>query len=98
MTQLVFITGASSGIGQALAGFLVDRVGARPVLFAALGCFVAAAASAALAQGYGGLLLAAALLPLAVLLVPMAPAGPDMKLNAAMTRSSKRATPTAAAP
>ncbi len=50
-----------SGIGQALAGFLVDRVGARPVLFTALGCFVVAAASAALAQGYGGLLLAAAL-------------------------------------
>ena len=50
-----------SGIGQALAGFLVDRVGARPVLFAALGCFAASAASGALAQGYGGLLLAAAL-------------------------------------
>ena len=46
-----------SGIGQALAGFLVDRVGARPVLFAALGCFAASAASGALAQGYGGLLL-----------------------------------------
>ncbi len=50
-----------SGIGQALAGFLVDRIGARPVLFAALGCFVAAAAIAALAQGYGALLGAAAL-------------------------------------
>ena len=50
-----------SGIGQALAGFLVDRVGARPVLYAALGCFVAAAVSGALAQGYGGLMLAAAL-------------------------------------
>jgi FSR family fosmidomycin resistance protein-like MFS transporter len=50
-----------SGIGQALAGFLVDRIGARPVLFAALACFVGAAASAALAQGYTGLLLAAAL-------------------------------------
>ena len=50
-----------SGIGQALAGFLVDRIGARPVLFAALGCFAASAASGALAQGYGGLLLAAAL-------------------------------------
>ena len=52
---------AISGIGQALAGFLVDRIGARPVLFAALGCFVAAAVSGALAQGYGGLMLAAAL-------------------------------------
>jgi predicted MFS family arabinose efflux permease len=50
-----------SGIGQALAGFLVDRVGARPVLFAALGCFVAASLAAAAAQGYGGLLLASGL-------------------------------------
>ncbi|HRI17772.1 MAG TPA: MFS transporter, partial [Burkholderiaceae bacterium] len=50
-----------SGIGQALAGFLVDRVGARPVLFAALSCFVLAALAAATAQGYGGLMLAAAL-------------------------------------
>lgn len=50
-----------SGIGQALSGFLVDKVGARPVLFLALGCFVAAALAAAGAQGYGGLLLAAAL-------------------------------------
>jgi MFS family permease len=50
-----------SGIGQALAGFLVDRVGARPVLFIALSCFVAAALAAAAAQGYGGLMLAAAL-------------------------------------
>lgn len=58
---LVTLFFAISGIGQALAGFLVDRVGARPVLFAALGCFMAAATSAALAQGYGGLLLAAAL-------------------------------------
>jgi MFS transporter, FSR family, fosmidomycin resistance protein len=48
-----------SGIGQALAGFLVDRVGARPVLFAALSCFVAAAAVAASAQGFNGLLAAA---------------------------------------
>jgi len=50
-----------SGIGQALAGFLVDRVGARPVLFAALGCFALAAGAAAMAQGYAGLLLASAL-------------------------------------
>ncbi len=58
---LVTLFFAISGIGQALAGFLVDRVGARPVLYAALGCFVASAASAALAQGYTGLVLAAAL-------------------------------------
>jgi len=50
-----------SGVGQALSGFLVDRVGARPVLLVALGCFVAAALAAAGAQGFGGLLLAAAL-------------------------------------
>ena len=31
-----------SGIGQALAGFLVDRVGARPVLFAALSSYAIA--------------------------------------------------------
>jgi MFS family permease len=50
-----------SGIGQALAGFLVDRVGARPVLFAAMGCFAAAAVAAALAQGFGWLMLSALL-------------------------------------
>ncbi|MEJ6000089.1 MFS transporter [Paucibacter soli] len=50
-----------SGIGQALAGFLVDRSGARPVLFAALGCFVLASLAAGLAGGFMGLLLAAAL-------------------------------------
>lgn len=50
-----------SGIGQALSGFLVDRVGARPVLFAALSCFVAAGVSGAFATGYTGLMLAAAL-------------------------------------
>jgi MFS transporter, FSR family, fosmidomycin resistance protein len=50
-----------SGTGQALGGFLVDRVGARPVLLSALGCFALAAAAASMAQGYGGLMLAAAL-------------------------------------
>lgn len=50
-----------SGIGQALSGFLVDKIGARPVLFAALACFVAAALAAASAQGYAGLMLAAGL-------------------------------------
>ncbi|MDZ5460248.1 MFS transporter [Azohydromonas lata] len=52
---------AISGIGQALSGFLVDRVGARPILFAALASFVAAALTAASAHSYFGLLLAAAL-------------------------------------
>jgi predicted MFS family arabinose efflux permease len=50
-----------SGVGQALAGFVVDRFGARPVLFAGLACFVGAGLSASLATGYGGLLVAAAL-------------------------------------
>jgi MFS transporter, FSR family, fosmidomycin resistance protein len=50
-----------SGIGQALAGFLVDRIGARPVLFAALTCFVAAGVLGSIARGLDGLLLAAAL-------------------------------------
>ena len=51
-----------SGIGQASAGFVVDRMGARPVLFGSLlllaaGCLVVAAANS-----YGGLMLGAALL------------------------------------
>jgi predicted MFS family arabinose efflux permease len=50
-----------SGVGQALSGFLVDRVGARPVLFAALGCFALAALATATAGSYAGLMLAAAL-------------------------------------
>ena len=50
-----------SGVGQALSGFLVDRVGARPVLLTAMGCFVAAGLAAASAQGLAGLMFAAAL-------------------------------------
>jgi len=50
-----------SGVGQALAGFVVDRFGARPVLFGALGCFVAACLAAGTAQSYQGLMLASAL-------------------------------------
>ncbi len=58
---LVTLFFAISGVGQALAGFVVDRFGARPVLMLALACFVAAALAASSAQGYGGLMLAAAL-------------------------------------
>lgn len=58
---LVTLFFAISGIGQALAGFLVDRIGARPVLLVALTCFVAAGLAGALAQGLEGLMLAAAL-------------------------------------
>ena len=57
-----------SGVGQALAGFVVDRVGARPVLYLALLCFALAALAMALAQGWGGLALAAALAGLGGLL------------------------------
>ena len=53
-----------SGIGQAFAGFVVDRIGARPVLHAARACFVAAALTVASAQGYGSLVVAAVLLGL----------------------------------
>jgi MFS transporter, FSR family, fosmidomycin resistance protein len=58
---LVSVFFVISGTGQAAAGFLVDRVGARPVLFAALACFALAGLAAALAPGYVGLMLAAAL-------------------------------------
>lgn len=50
-----------SGSGQAMAGFVVDRIGARPVLFAAIGCFLLASLAASFATGYAGLLLVAAL-------------------------------------
>ena len=58
---LVSIFFVISALGQASAGFLVDKVGARPVLFFAVGCFAAAALAAALAPGYFGLAVAAAL-------------------------------------
>jgi len=58
---LVTVFFVVSGIGQAVAGFVVDRIGARPVLYAALGCFVVAALVGASAQGWVGLMLAAAL-------------------------------------
>lgn len=47
-----------SGVGQALAGFVVDRLGARPILFAALTSFIVAGVIASTAQGYATLLLA----------------------------------------
>jgi FSR family fosmidomycin resistance protein-like MFS transporter len=50
-----------SGVGQASAGFVVDRLGARPLLFVALGIFVAACVAASRVTGYTGLLLVAAL-------------------------------------
>jgi MFS family permease len=54
-----------SGIGQATAGFVVDKLGARPLLFAALGLFALACLWAANVSGYGGLMGVAALAGLA---------------------------------
>ena len=50
-----------SGIGQASSGFVVDRLGARPLLFVAMGIFTAACMAASQVTGYSGLLLVAAL-------------------------------------
>lgn len=50
-----------SGSGQAAAGFVVDRLGARPLLFAALLIFVLACGAASMLQSYAGLLGVAAL-------------------------------------
>ena len=58
---LVTVFFVVSSIGQALSGFLVDRVGAFPVMMAALGCFVLAACALAAAPGYAGLMLGAVL-------------------------------------
>ena len=53
-----------SGVGQACAGFIVDKFGARPVMYAALSILAIACVAAGLAQSYAGLMLAAALLGL----------------------------------
>lgn len=58
---LVSVFFVVSGVGQALAGFLVDRVGARPVLFCALACFALAGLVAGSSSGYAGLLVASVL-------------------------------------
>ncbi|CAM3503520.1 MFS transporter [Paracidovorax anthurii] len=58
---LVSVFFVISGVGQALSGFIVDRVGARPVMFFALSCFAAAGLVASTATGYAGLMAAAAL-------------------------------------
>ncbi len=50
-----------SGVGQASAGFVVDRWGARPVMWASVALFVLACLAAASATGYPGMLLAAVL-------------------------------------
>lgn len=59
MTMTVFFV--VSGIGQALAGFLVDRFGAARVLGAGICCFLLAALLVSVANGYSMLMLAAGL-------------------------------------
>ena len=58
MSTVFFVV---SGIGQASAGFVVDRFGARPILWGSLALFVLACLVAASATGYSGMLLAAVL-------------------------------------
>ena len=53
-----------SGMGQASAGFVVDRFGARPILFGSLVVMALGALTVAAAQSYGGLMLGAAFLGL----------------------------------
>jgi MFS family permease len=50
-----------SGIGQASSGFVVDRLGARPLMFATMGLFIAACVAASMVTGYFGLMVVAAL-------------------------------------
>ena len=59
LSVLVSLFFVVSGTGQAMAGFAVDRFGARPILFAALGSFAVAGLIASTAQGYAMLLAAA---------------------------------------
>lgn len=50
-----------SGIGQATAGFVVDRLGARRVLFVSLALFLTACLVASVSTGYAGLVLVSVL-------------------------------------
>ncbi len=50
-----------SGVGQASGGFVVDRMGARPVMFASLATILLACVVAFFATGYTSLVLVAAL-------------------------------------
>ena len=58
---LVSVLFAVSGIVQAASGFVVDRLGAAPVLLFGLACFVVAGILIGLSQSYGMLVLAAAI-------------------------------------
>lgn len=50
-----------SGVGQALSGFVVDRIGPRRVLLAGIGCFVLAALLLSVSRSYAMLLAVGAL-------------------------------------
>ncbi|SPU53761.1 Fosmidomycin resistance protein [Bordetella trematum] len=56
---LVSVFFVVSGLGQASSGFVVDRVGARPVLWFGLSCFVLSAVLIGSANGYTMLMVAA---------------------------------------
>lgn len=62
LTSVFFIV---SSLGQAVAGFVVDRLGARRVLLVAEGLFVVACLLASMAQSYAGLMAVAVLAGLA---------------------------------
>jgi MFS transporter, FSR family, fosmidomycin resistance protein len=53
LSTLFFVV---SGTGQACAGFLVDRIGARPVLMASMVLFIAACLLASVADNYAALM------------------------------------------
>ncbi|AUL42925.1 MFS transporter [Bordetella parapertussis] len=58
---LVSVFYVVSGLGQASSGFVVDRIGARPVLWFGLACFVLSAVLIGAVSGYAMLMLAAAI-------------------------------------
>lgn len=57
---LVTVFFVISGVGQAVAGFVVDRIGARPVLLFGVGTLALAGVLLGFAGSYGGLIAAAA--------------------------------------
>jgi MFS transporter, FSR family, fosmidomycin resistance protein len=57
---LVTVFFVVSGVGQGVAGFVVDRVGARPVLLFGVGMLAVSGIVLGLADGYAGLVAAAA--------------------------------------
>jgi MFS family permease len=58
---LVTVFFVISGVGQAVAGFVVDRVGARPVLLFGVGTIALSGVVLGLSSGYAGLIAASAI-------------------------------------